>query len=196
MGRASLREGLRILEIQGLITIKPGPGGGPVVAAANGHDFGRMTTLHYQALARHVPRAGRCPDDHRAAHGGLAGRSRDPEIIAALRASPARAAGLSDDSGYSDSATDFHVLIMPASGNRILSLFAESLRDVYYDRGRARCSRSRTGRRCSGRTSTSSKPSRRATPSGRATDARAHGAVPRLRGRALSRMLDEVVDWR
>src|SRR6478736_4725215 len=27
VGRASLREGLRILEIQGLITIKPGPGG-------------------------------------------------------------------------------------------------------------------------------------------------------------------------
>src|SRR5215211_3941173 len=42
VGRASLREGLRILEIQGLITIKPGPGGGPMVATASSHDFGRM----------------------------------------------------------------------------------------------------------------------------------------------------------
>ena len=32
VARASLREALRILEVYGLIRIKPGPGGGPVVA--------------------------------------------------------------------------------------------------------------------------------------------------------------------
>ncbi len=33
VGRGSLREGLRILEIHGLIKIKPGPQGGPVVTS-------------------------------------------------------------------------------------------------------------------------------------------------------------------
>ena len=34
VGRASLREALRILEVHGLITIKPGPGGGPFSTAS------------------------------------------------------------------------------------------------------------------------------------------------------------------
>jgi len=33
VGRGSLREALRILEINGLVVLKPGPKGGPVVAA-------------------------------------------------------------------------------------------------------------------------------------------------------------------
>src|SRR5262249_3313574 len=44
ISRASLREALRILEIHGLITIKPGPGGGPSVGAVDSRDFGRMAT--------------------------------------------------------------------------------------------------------------------------------------------------------
>src|SRR6476620_12570986 len=31
VGRGTLRESLRFLELQGVITLKPGPGGGPVV---------------------------------------------------------------------------------------------------------------------------------------------------------------------
>src|SRR5579862_3784564 len=35
VSRASLREGLRLLEVQGLIRLKPGPGGGPLVGAVD-----------------------------------------------------------------------------------------------------------------------------------------------------------------
>src|SRR5262245_29141890 len=48
VARASLREALRILETHGLIRIKPGPGGGPVVSNVSSADFGRMATLFFQ----------------------------------------------------------------------------------------------------------------------------------------------------
>src|SRR4051812_2370456 len=51
VGRASLREGLRILEVYGLIWIKPGPGGGPVVADVSSLDFGRGASFFYHAVS-------------------------------------------------------------------------------------------------------------------------------------------------
>src|SRR3954454_4479336 len=50
VSRASLREALRILETQGLISIKPGPGGGPSMGAVDSRDFARMATLFFQVL--------------------------------------------------------------------------------------------------------------------------------------------------
>src|SRR6266478_419143 len=50
VGRASLREALRILEIHGLIKIKPGPRGGPVVAEVTSSDLGRSATFFFHAV--------------------------------------------------------------------------------------------------------------------------------------------------
>jgi DNA-binding FadR family transcriptional regulator len=47
VSRESLREGLRLLESQGLITIRRGPGGGPVVGRVDPANFGRVSTLFY-----------------------------------------------------------------------------------------------------------------------------------------------------
>jgi DNA-binding FadR family transcriptional regulator len=47
VGRASLREALRLLEVNGLVTIRPGAKGGPVVGAANSEHLGRMMTLYF-----------------------------------------------------------------------------------------------------------------------------------------------------
>jgi DNA-binding FadR family transcriptional regulator len=46
VGRASLREALRILENHGIVRIKPGPGGGPVVNEVTSNDWGRSMTIH------------------------------------------------------------------------------------------------------------------------------------------------------
>ena len=46
VGRGSLREALRMLELNGLVSLKPGPGGGPVVEAVNPAVLGRMLTLY------------------------------------------------------------------------------------------------------------------------------------------------------
>jgi len=47
VSRESLREGLRLLEVQGLITIRRGPGGGPVVGTVDPANLGRVSTLYF-----------------------------------------------------------------------------------------------------------------------------------------------------
>lgn len=47
VSRESLREGLRLLEAQGLIIIRRGPGGGPVVGTVDPANLGRISTLYY-----------------------------------------------------------------------------------------------------------------------------------------------------
>jgi DNA-binding FadR family transcriptional regulator len=45
--RASIREALRLLEVQGVLVIKPGPGGGPVVGRVDPANLARTTSLYF-----------------------------------------------------------------------------------------------------------------------------------------------------
>lgn len=47
VSRESLREGLRLLEAQGILTMKRGPGGGPVVHTVDPANLGRVSTLYF-----------------------------------------------------------------------------------------------------------------------------------------------------
>lgn len=46
VSRESLREGLRLLEVQGMISIRRGPGGGPIVGTVDPANLGRMEALY------------------------------------------------------------------------------------------------------------------------------------------------------
>jgi GntR family transcriptional repressor for pyruvate dehydrogenase complex len=48
VGRGTLRESLRFLELQGVISLKPGPGGGPVVQQPDGTGLATALTLLLQ----------------------------------------------------------------------------------------------------------------------------------------------------
>lgn len=136
VGRASLREALRILEIQGLITIKPGPGGGPIVAGVRSSDLGRMATMYFHmvgATFRELLEARLAVEPMMA---GVAARRQDPEYLAELEVNLANARRLQpeDVPTYTESAFDFHSLIAGMSGNRILDLTGRALKDIYSDR--------------------------------------------------------------
>jgi GntR family transcriptional repressor for pyruvate dehydrogenase complex len=47
VSRESLREGLRLLEVQGLISLRRGPGGGPIVGYVDPANLGRVSSLYY-----------------------------------------------------------------------------------------------------------------------------------------------------
>jgi DNA-binding FadR family transcriptional regulator len=47
VSRETLREGLRLLEVQGMVSIRRGPGGGPVVGTVDSANLGRMEALYF-----------------------------------------------------------------------------------------------------------------------------------------------------
>lgn len=133
VGRASLREALRLLEVQGLIVIRPGPGGGPVVASVDSRHFARMASLYFHlstATYRDLMEARLVMEPVMAR---LAAERQDPKDLAELEQFIGRKAG-SDPHQYLQRATDFHGLLSGMSGNPVLDLMGRSLKDLYTDR--------------------------------------------------------------
>ncbi|MGI9624834.1 MAG: FadR/GntR family transcriptional regulator [Acidimicrobiales bacterium] len=138
VARASLREALRILEIYGMITIKPGPGGGPVVAAIDSQDLGQTLTFFLQASGttfREVMQARLILEPIMARQAAERG---DVELNQVLRACIDQSRGVLDegDEEYLSVATGFHEVILGASGNAVLDLLARSLKEIYVARVR------------------------------------------------------------
>jgi DNA-binding FadR family transcriptional regulator len=137
VGRASLREAMRILEVYGLITIKPGPGGGPIVHMPTSREFARTACFYFHvtgATLRDLLEARRSLEPLLAR---LAATARNTAAIEQLMASVDAgdtARGNEDVGRWRHHAMEFHGLVATASGNRILDLFGLSLRDVFNDR--------------------------------------------------------------
>jgi DNA-binding FadR family transcriptional regulator len=139
IARASLREALRILEIHGLIRIRPGPGGGPVVAPISSQDLGQTLTFFLQASGatfREVMQARLILEPIMARQAAERG---DADVKAALQDGIDRSRGVLEetDEEYLEVATDFHGIVSGASGNNVLDLLARSLKDIYVARIRS-----------------------------------------------------------
>jgi Transcriptional regulators len=134
VARASLREALRILEIHGLIRIKPGPGGGPVVAHVDSDDFGRMASLFFQALDVRVAELVDTRLIMEPMLTRLAAERRDPEWEDRLRDAVQAGFDAADAEEWCRAAHAFHTLIMSMAGNRPLALMTLAVRDILADR--------------------------------------------------------------
>ncbi|MDA4108132.1 FadR/GntR family transcriptional regulator [Mycolicibacterium holsaticum] len=144
VGRASIREALRVLELQGIIEIRRGNGGGPVVGRRGPQRFGETMTMHLQlacATMRDVNEAMIQLEPlsaERAAqrvHDGSA----DPAAIAAVveesRRGMARVTEQNLSSqDYVDSGSRFHLLVRDVDPNPVLDLLTESVSHIFASR--------------------------------------------------------------
>ncbi len=136
VGRASVREALRILEILGLVTMKPGPGGGPVIGRQTSRHFGGISTLFFEipGITYREMITARLHLEPLLAN--LATSCRDDEQLEMLARSleDAETAGRRSEREYMHSCMEFHDIVADMSGNQVLALYAKSLKDVWRDR--------------------------------------------------------------
>jgi DNA-binding FadR family transcriptional regulator len=136
VGRASLREGLRILEVYGLIWIKPGPGGGPIVADVSSVDFGRSATFFYHAVGATLSELVESRVHIEALMARLAAERPIGEGAATLRQCldwEESALALPDPPIESPWFL-FHQTVAGMTGNRVLSMLGQSILDIYVER--------------------------------------------------------------
>ena len=131
VGRGSLREALRILEVHGIISLKAGIGGGPVVEGATTSDFGRMATVFFQASSVSFREVIDARLELEPMLAGLAADCCDPAQTQDLL--DARTSTRNDEA-YLRTSAGFHRQVAAMSGNRILSLVSHALEDIFHER--------------------------------------------------------------
>jgi GntR family transcriptional repressor for pyruvate dehydrogenase complex len=131
VGRGSLREALRILEVHGVIKIKAGPGGGPVVMGVTSTDFARMATLFFQTgrmTFRDIIDARLVLEPTMAR---LAAERRNPKLVKQLLQ---LGTVTESDEEYLRSGALFHRMITSMSQNSILNLIIHAIDDIFHER--------------------------------------------------------------
>ena len=124
VSRESLREGLRLLEAQGLITLRRGPGGGPVVGAVDPANLGRVSTLYYHLVGATY---GELFEAWAVAEGYLAERAARNEDRALVRATlepylTDQDGEFADLEAFVSHHTEFHTDVGTLAGNRVMQL--------------------------------------------------------------------------
>jgi GntR family transcriptional regulator, transcriptional repressor for pyruvate dehydrogenase complex len=135
LGRGSIREALRILEVHGIITLRSGPGGGPIVNDVHPQDVARAFSLHLfqlRATMGELVTARRLLEPTVAR---LAAETQDPEGMERMREALAREDLIEPgDARYIQAANDFHWVLSSMTGNRVLNLVAMALKEMYTSR--------------------------------------------------------------
>lgn len=135
VGRGSLREALRILEVQGLINLRSGPGGGPVVVAVHPTDVARTFSLYLHlagATIRELTEARMFLEPMTAR---LAAETQNPDDMKRLREAVEYEASIPiGDPRFVFAGNNFHYVLATMTGNRVLDLLATALKELYTTR--------------------------------------------------------------
>jgi DNA-binding FadR family transcriptional regulator len=136
VGRTSVREALRLLEIQGLINIRTGPGGGPTVIEPTTADAGRMLSLHMNVRGCTFGDLAQARLEIDPILAGLAAESttangieRLKDIVEIMEGIP-----LGRNAEWARTASMFNAIVAAMAGNSVLALISSSLRAIYAER--------------------------------------------------------------
>jgi len=133
VGRASLREALRLLETQGVVSMKPGPGGGPVVGGVDPANLGRTATLYLRmagATCGVLAEAMVVFEPWLAELAAVrAERAEVEKSLGACMEAADRASG--DPEGVWRTAPQFHDAVYHLSGNAVLETLACALGAIF-----------------------------------------------------------------
>ena len=133
-GRGTLREALRLLEFQGVIALKPGPGGGPILMnPAAAHLAGTLQLLMQlnQAPYRTLIEA---RSELEPVLSRLAAERIDAAALAELAGSVARMREhIGDQDSFRDSGRRFHDIIAWSSGNVVFGYVVDAVLGILDD---------------------------------------------------------------
>jgi GntR family transcriptional regulator, transcriptional repressor for pyruvate dehydrogenase complex len=131
VGRTTLREALRLLESRKVLTIKPGPHGGPVVRMPRPDDLREALTLMLQFSSSSLMEVLEARTALEPVMARLAADRISKEALTELSDSVERmrsAAG--DHSAFLAENRRFHSIIAEATGNHILQVFNDTLKTI------------------------------------------------------------------
>ena len=133
VARATVREALRILEINGMITVRVGPGGGPTVRSATPADFGRAMSLFLQAEGITLEELFRARQLIEPILVRDAAEQQDEAYQARARdlVERGRTLDVSDDHAYISITREFHELTVSGSPNRVFKMFSLGLMSMF-----------------------------------------------------------------
>jgi DNA-binding FadR family transcriptional regulator len=131
VGRTTLREALRLLETRGVLTIKAGVGGGPVVRRPRPSDLREALTLILQFEETQLIEVLEARRWLEVAVSRLAATLVTAQTIEELRRINRELGAASDDLDTAlERNQQFHRLICEASGNVVLRVFLESMMSI------------------------------------------------------------------
>ncbi|GAA3610683.1 FadR/GntR family transcriptional regulator [Kineosporia mesophila] len=127
-GRGTLRESLRFLELQGVLSFKPGPGGGPVIQKPTAENLATTLALVLQFDSARYRVVAEARSSFEPLMARLAAERITPEQLAGLEQTLAdMEAGLHDTEAYLDSNRRFHQGIAWASDNSLFGFLVEAM---------------------------------------------------------------------
>lgn len=131
VGRATVREALRLLEFQGVVRLKPGAGGGPVLCDPTSSHLATTLRILMQvsdAPFRVVVEARKALEPMTSHLAAL--HMTDEDSLALFRSVERMEAVIDDEATFLDENRHFHRLISSTSGNVLLSFWVDSLLDI------------------------------------------------------------------
>ena len=128
VGRGTLRESLRFLELQGVISLKPGPGGGPVVNRPDATGLAATLTLLLQFNQAPLSTIAEAREGLEPMMAQLAAERMDADAIAELGLSvETMGTNLANQSIFLEENRRFHDLIAHGSGNALFGYLVDAL---------------------------------------------------------------------